>query len=148
MTSFRFMLITFALALAVSLGESASASSPWSGRWETAYVHNDPAEFATLDFREVGHHYLVRLSDDIPADAWDNPDCHGPADAFGVGFLIDATHMAVRMVWRCTSDGSVHASIRYFRLAGTEDSNPLNDGVVFCSGFSDSTCGLVWHRPL
>ncbi len=147
MNRYRLALVVLALVLAASLKPgSALAASPWSGHWETAYVHGDPADFATLDFSGASRTFLVRLHDAIPGDAWNNPDCHGPADAWGVGLLTDATHMTVGMLWRCASDGSFHASVRYFRIGGIDDTNPANDGVVFCSGASDSTCGLVWHR--
>ena len=146
MKTFRFVLVSLVFVSTFALtGRTASAASPWTGHWETAYVHGDPTEFATLDFRDAARIFVVRLHDAIPGDAWNNPDCHGPADARGIGVLTDPTHMAVGMIWHC-SDGTVHVSLRYFRIGGIDDTNPINDGVVFCSGSSDTTCGLVWHR--
>ena len=146
----RYFLPLVALGLLAAIllaSEVSAAASPWSGHWETAYVHDDPADIATLDILNLRRLFVVQLRDAIPSDAWDNPDCHGPADAWGVGTLDDPTHMAVTFLWRCQSDGSFHVSVRYLWIAGIDDANPVNDGIVFCSAaIYPGSCGLVWHR--
>jgi hypothetical protein len=140
-----YALAVFVLAGAtIAGGRTATAASPWSGHWKTAYVHSNPHFFAAVNIRDTHRLFMVQLHDAIPTDAWNNPDCHGPAEARGRGTLVDSTHMRVDFTWHCF-DGSVQHSTRFFRLNDHGDADPSNDEIVFCPELA-GPCGLVFHR--
>ncbi|HEY7270406.1 MAG TPA: hypothetical protein VH951_11310, partial [Dehalococcoidia bacterium] len=50
-------LLVFA-AIALPGSRIAAAVSPWADHWETAFVHSDPADKATLDIRDLGRIFI------------------------------------------------------------------------------------------
>jgi hypothetical protein len=140
-------LLVVAFAAMAAGGGKAEAATVWPGHYETPYVMSDPALFASVDIAPLGSFFLVRLNDAIPPVAWNNPDCHGPARATGIGRPFGGTQMAVFFFWNC-ADGTTRFSVRYFRFNDHGDVNLSNDEIVFCSGPSFSTCGQVFQRSL
>jgi hypothetical protein len=132
-------------AMTLAPVQGAWAVSPWAGHWETVDPLGDGRR-ATLDIRDLGRLFLIHLEDDIPAIAWNNPDCHGPADARGTGLLVDSTHMAILLAWHCDAGGA-HQSLRYLKLNDHGDANPANDEVAFCTSLSITSCSVVFHHP-
>jgi hypothetical protein len=131
--------LTILAAAVLPSGRSTAAASPWQGHWQTPFILGNPANVAAVDIRDVGRFFFVQLHDSIPAAAWNNAECHGPADAWGLGSLIDSTHIRVTFLWRCRSDGSFHLSTRYFESG-------LN-AIAICEG-ATGPCSLVFsHLP-